>query len=145
MFFKQLFLLFFPWALMYCAAPLPPDSSVGKGRISPCPSSPNCVSSLADKEDGHYIAPLNMSATPRNWQALKETVSALPRTRVVTDSAGYMHVTFTSLVWRFVDDVEFLQADTLIHVRSASRLGRSDLGVNRRRVEKIRRLLHQAK
>lgn len=64
----------------------------------------------------------------------------MPRTRVVTDESGYLHAECTSLVFRFVDDVEFWfdQRESLVHVRSASRIGHSDLGVNRRRIEHIR-------
>jgi uncharacterized protein (DUF1499 family) len=91
-------------------------------------------------------APYRIAGEPADaWRALEETVSQLPRTRVATRSADYLHVEFTSLVFRFVDDVEFhLRAqDRLIAVRSASRVGRSDLGVNGKRVEHIRTLLEQ--
>jgi len=68
-------------------------------------------------------------------------VRSLPRTDVVTRTESYLHVEFTSFLFRFVDDVEFLVDDNakVIHVRSASRLGKSDLGVNGQRIEKIRK------
>jgi len=64
----------------------------------------------------------------------------MKRARVVTEDGCYIHVEFTSFVFRFVDDAEFLldEAVKTIHVRSASRIGYSDLGVNRKRVEMIR-------
>ncbi len=75
------------------------------------------------------------------WRIWRETVDAMPRTRVVLDSGMYMHVTFKSLIRRFVDNVEFRQDGKVNHVRSASRIGHSDLGANRRRVEKMQQLL----
>jgi uncharacterized protein (DUF1499 family) len=70
---------------------------------------------------------------------LKSIVRSFPRTAVITDTGSYLHAAFTSAVFRFVDDVEFLADDTakVIHVRSASRLGTSDLGVNRKRIQQI--------
>jgi uncharacterized protein (DUF1499 family) len=72
---------------------------------------------------------------------LKSIVRSFRRTAVITDTGSYLHAEFTSAVFRFVDDVEFLADDMakVIHVRSASRLGQSDLGVNRKRVEEIRK------
>ena len=75
-------------------------------------------------------------------QRLREIVGSLPRTRLVEEDEVYLHYEFTSLVLRFVDDVEFLFDDETktIHFRSASRTGYSDFGVNRRRMEEIRKL-----
>ena len=77
---------------------------------------------------------------------LTATVRTFPRTSVITVSDSYLHAEFTSAVFRFIDDLEFLVDDTakVIHVRSASRLGTSDLGVNRKRVEEIRRRWQKA-
>lgn len=112
------------------------------GRLNECPATPNCVCSQ-NTETSHRIAPL---AYTGDWEAARErlvaALSRLPRTRIVTQEGTYLHAECTSLIWRFVDDVEFLidPAAQVIHVRSASRVGRSDLGVNRARVEQIRRL-----
>lgn len=65
-------------------------------------------------------------------------INAMPRTKIVTDNGDYLHVTFTSRLFRFVDDVEFLIEDDVIHFRSASRAGYSDLGANQKRMEEIR-------
>jgi len=75
-------------------------------------------------------------------EALKTLVSHLPRTTLVEEAEGYLHYEFTSLLLRFVDDVEFVfdEETKLIQFRSASRTGYSDLGVNRRRMEEIRTL-----
>lgn len=121
----------------------PVSVGVTDGRLKECPDSPNCVSSQAEDRT-HWIAPLacrfDVSEVP---QELIDAVRALPGTTVVSQSANYLHVEFRSPVFGFVDDVEFLVQSDLgqIHVRSASRVGRSDLGANRRRVEEIRRKL----
>ena len=110
--------------------------------LAPCPDSPNCVSSQAPEADReHYIAPFSFSGEPADaWQRLKSAVLTEKRVTIVAEQDDYLHAEMRSLMFRFVDDVEFsLAADTnLIHVRSASRVGHSDFGVNRKRVERIR-------
>lgn len=112
-------------------------------QLAPCPSSPNCVSTQA-RDQQHAIAPLEYRR-PRAEakQALKTAVLSLPRTKLVEEDDAYLHFEFTSLLLRFVDDVEFLFDDQskTIHFRSASRIGYGDFGANRRRMEEIRRLL----
>jgi uncharacterized protein (DUF1499 family) len=109
--------------------------------LKPCPDTSNCVSSRDQGRDS-YVEPLRYAG---EWRAAKArlliVIQKLPRTQVVTDAGEYLHVTFTSRVFGFVDDVEFVFDDAakVIHVRSASRKGRFDLGVNRRRVESLRR------
>jgi uncharacterized protein (DUF1499 family) len=112
-------------------------------QLVPCPSSPNCVSTKAE-DAGHAIAPFRYHKTrPEAKEALKAIVRSLPRTKLVEEDETYLHYEFTSLVLRFVDDVELLLDDEAktIHFRSASRTGRSDFGVNRRRMEDIRKLI----
>lgn len=122
------------------------DSVAGSGRrLLPCPSSPNCVSSEAD-DSGHAVDPMRLLVGPEQaWEALGRVVAGMPRTVVVERSGDYLHAEVTSRLFRFVDDLEFvLQSDKgTIGVRSASRVGYSDLGVNRRRVEEIRRRLRE--
>ena len=107
-----------------------------------CPDSPNCVSTLASAQDSrHAIAPYRFSRTKSDAKAvLKTVIAGLPRTRLVEEEETYLHYEFTSLLLRFIDDVEFLFDDEAkaIHFRSASRTGYGDLGVNRRRMEDIR-------
>ncbi len=113
--------------------------------LDPCPATPNCVSSLAGR-DSQRVAPLVVNGDPdAAMHTLREVVESLPRTRVKAFSPEGMHVVFTSRILRFRDDVEFALAreDGVIHVRSASRVGHSDLGANRRRVEHLRALLSQ--
>lgn len=126
-----------------CASVLPEGLGVRDGKLTACPVTPNCVSS---DETGpvHGVAPFRIKGDPvAAWNALQQTVAQESRTNVVLLKADYLHVEFKSLVFRFVDDVEFhLRPDQrVIAVRSASRVGKSDLGVNAKRVERIRALL----
>lgn len=119
----------------------PDDIGVRGGRLKPVPSSPNAVSSQAPKGDDHAIEPLTYRGRPdAAIVALEGIIAALPRTRVVVRKDDYLHAECESALLGFVDDLEFYLPPEggVIHVRSASRLGHSDLGVNRRRVEEIR-------
>lgn len=122
-----------------------PKIGVSNGRFVPCPSSPNCVSSQATDKT-HQVAPLVYTGSEATAHAaLLSVLHSMPRCRIVSDTGRYIHATFTSRIFRFVDDVEFYfntKAKT-IQVRSASRVGYSDFGVNRKRVGKIRRLFEQ--
>lgn len=112
-------------------------------RLRPCPDSPNCVCSFAT-DDEHTIAPLEAGNEPAaTMNRLRDFLQSQSDVRLVTDDGPYVHTEFTTPRLRFVDDVEFLldEADGLIHVRSASRVGHTDFGVNRKRVEMIRRRL----
>ena len=120
-----------------------PDSlGVTAGRLAPCKPTPNCVSSQADPGDAvHYVAPLSAGAdAERTFAALRREVRATPRVTVVSDAPQYLYAEYRSRIFGFVDDVEFWLDPRagVIHVRSASRLGRGDLGVNRARVERLR-------
>ena len=113
------------------------------GRLAPCPNKPNCVSSQAAASDQrHYIEALTYSGEPAQARELLErAISGMKRSRVVVRKANYWREEFRSALWRFVDDVEFLFDDNArrIDIRSAARVGYSDFGVNRRRMEEIRR------
>jgi uncharacterized protein (DUF1499 family) len=124
----------------------PTDLGVKDGRLKPVPGTPNAVSSQA-RSASHAIAPLTYATTrERAMPALVQIVSNAPRTRIVTQSQDYLHAEYASALMGFVDDVEFWfePGDKLIHVRSASRLGYSDFGVNRARIEDVRRRLAAA-
>jgi uncharacterized protein (DUF1499 family) len=114
-----------------------------EGRLLPCPSSPNCVSSQA-QDSSQRVDPLRPPGDPGDAMSiLRRVVEALPRTRIVTATDTYLHAECRSRIFRFVDDLDFLldPEEGVVQVRSASRLGHSDLGVNRRRVEAIREAL----
>jgi uncharacterized protein (DUF1499 family) len=113
----------------------PTNLGVDEGRLAPCRPTPNCVCSQADPSDReHYIAPLKASL-----DEVRKAVEALPRTRIVLAHPDYLYAEFRSKLLGYVDDVEFFFDGTAIQVRSASRLGRRDFGVNRARIEEIRR------
>ena len=108
--------------------------------FTPCPDTPNCVSSMEVGSD-RYLAPLRYEGTAETARKkLIEVINGFDRTRIEENRDVYIRATFTSFLFRFVDDVEFIIDDRekLIHMKSASRSGSYDLGVNRRRCETIR-------
>ena len=108
--------------------------------LAPCLSSPNCVSSVA-ADVGHRIEALAFTGAPAAaMERVRAIIAAMPRARVVRFDDSSLHAEVTSWLLRFVDDVDcVLDADaSVIHIRSASRVGYSDFGVNRKRVEQIR-------
>ena len=132
-------------SLFGCSGTKPADIGVSNERLAPCPSRPNCVSSDADDAD-HRIEPLRFEGDSAGvWAGLKTVVAGLPRTEIVASDDRYLHAEATSKLFGFVDDVEFhlRPADSLIAVRSASRVGYSDMGVNAERIETIRRELKE--
>ena len=127
--------------LTACSANPTIKAGVTDDRLSPCPKSPNCVSSLSE-DKSHYVAPLTYEATLEEArEKLISAINSMKRSEMVTAEVNYIHATFKSALFGFVDDVEFLFDDQrkVIDVRSASRTGYSDLGVNRKRVEEIRK------
>ena len=121
----------------------PKNLGATDGRLAPCPKSPNCVSSQAE-DSQHRIEPLRLSGTPAAAIGqLEDVLSKMPRTAVITKTDRYLHAEVASRLYRFVDDVEFVvdEKEGVIHCRSASRAGYSDLGVNRARIEHIRAAL----
>jgi len=118
-------------------------SETRKPPLAACPSSPNCVSSQAS-DAGHRVEPFALRVPGADaWAAAKRAVEAMPRTRIVDDRPGYLRAEATSLLFRFVDDLELALAEDgrRLDVRSASRVGYSDLGANRKRVEALRAAL----
>ncbi|MFN3164366.1 MAG: DUF1499 domain-containing protein [Pseudohongiellaceae bacterium] len=120
--------------LSACAGEPPQDIGVQGGRLAPCPDSPNCVSSF-ESDETHGIAPLNA-----DLETIEQVLVEMERTNIVSVEGNYLYAEFTSRLMGFVDDVEFLYdpGSGMTHVRSASRLGYSDLGANRDRIESIR-------
>jgi uncharacterized protein (DUF1499 family) len=124
--------------LAACAGERPANLGVRDGKLTACPGSPNCVSSQA-ADQGHGIAPLTFSDDPQQaFARLKQTLSRRNDTTVIEERPNYLRVEFHTRL--FVDDGEFLLDPDrrIIQLRSASRLGYSDLGKNRSRMEEIR-------
>ncbi|MBE8966041.1 DUF1499 domain-containing protein [Nostocales cyanobacterium LEGE 12452] len=117
-------------------------SSLGidNGHLSSCPASDNCVVSQ-NADEKHAIDPIPYHVD-RNAarEILLKVIGVVPRTEIVEQTDNYIHALSKSRIFKFVDDVEFYLPpnESVIHLRSASRVGESDLGVNRRRVEQIR-------
>ncbi len=112
------------------------------GKFHPCPKSPNCVSTQStDKK--HRMEPIQYSSTVDEAKGkIKNIITSFKRTKLITETENYLHFEFRTATFKFVDDVEFYLDDKekLIHFRSAARLGWSDMGVNRKRMGKIREL-----
>ncbi len=120
--------------LSACAGEAPTDIGVQGGRLTPCPDSPNCVSSF-ESDETHGIEPLQADLAQ-----IREVLLTLEQANIVSEQDDYLYAEFTSRIMGYVDDVEFLHdsGSGVTHVRSASRVGQSDLGANRNRIENIR-------
>jgi len=130
-------------ALAGCGgAPPPPVEAATSAALAPCPASPNCVSSQADPSDAeHHTAPLSLHGDPADAvDRLARIIRSHERTRITHTDDRVLRATYTSRVFRFVDDVELrIDAEAgLVHVRSASRVGYDDLEANPERVARIR-------
>ena len=112
----------------------------GAASLPPCPSSPNCVSTQAT--DSHAIAPLHYTSTQAEaMRRLLAVLRAMPRATIVEAGPGSVRAEFRTRIFRFVDDAQFVfdEKAKMIQFRSASRVGYSDMGVDRRRMEEIRK------
>lgn len=131
--------------LLLSACSISPPNDLGvdaSGTLTKCPSSPNCVSSFAPASDKtHFIRPLHV--TGAGWNALQAYLQDSPRFEIAEHKGHYVHALATTPILHFVDDVEFLYQPSkhLIQVRSASRIGYSDFGKNRSRIEHLRKVL----
>ena len=131
--------------VLLAACAMVPRSGPPDAPLAPCPERPNCVSSEA-VDARHRVGPLRLRLpAAQAWAAAQEAVDLLPRTQRLTTSPSYLHAISRTRLLRFVDDLE-LRLDVegrKIDVRSASRVGYGDLGVNRRRVERLRAILRE--
>jgi len=119
------------------------ELGVNNGHLMECPQTPNCVNSQA-KDDEHLIQPIIFTGTSKETQTrLLKILNEWNHTKITVAQNNYIRAEFVSKVFRFIDDVEFYfpeteGKETTIHIRSASRVGYSDFGVNRKRIEQIR-------
>jgi uncharacterized protein (DUF1499 family) len=114
------------------------------GKLRPCPGTPNCVQSETTGNES-FIEPFRFNAEPEKaWIKIINSVHELGGI-IVRENDGYIWATFQTKIWRFTDDLELRldKENKLIHVRSASRVGKGDFGMNRNRVEKIRFLFNK--
>jgi uncharacterized protein (DUF1499 family) len=140
-----LVLAFLVWNNHLLAGTAPTNIGINNGLLTACPATPNCVNSQTSVSDAeHSIKPIEIGgATTARMADLKLVIKAMPRSTIIKETNNYLYAEFTSKLMGFVDDVEFYFDNNgkSIQVRSASRLGESDLGVNRQRIEEIRSLL----
>lgn len=140
------------WASLCCllvltacqTAPAPKNLGVEKEKLAPCPDKPNCVGSLYPQDSTHHLAPWSLAV--KRDVARKKLLQILGETHKVdiqSQREDYIHAVFTIPVFGFKDDVEFYfpESGSVIHFRSASRVGHSDLGVNKRRMEKLAQMM----
>lgn len=120
----------------------PTDLGVNNGRLKSCPSAPNCVNSQAPADDKeHFIASFAYAGSAKDAIArLKQAIEGMERSTINKATDDYLYAEFSSKLMGFVDDVEFYAppGESVIHTRTAARLGKSDLGANRKRTEEIR-------
>jgi len=115
------------------------------GKLRPCPNSPNCVSSVADQSTKR-MEPIIFSGTPEEAiSRLKKLLASIDNAKIAEEDGGYIRAEFTTSLFGFIDDVEFLldEKNRRIDFRSASRLGLSDLGTNRRRMKELKSRLEE--
>lgn len=116
------------------------------GKLSRCPDMPNCTCSQYPDDRKHFQEALvfkgEIASAKKHIEAV---VKEMKGAKIVSEKGPYLHATFTSGLFKFVDDVEFLikPDEGLVHFRSASRLGKWDLGANRRRMEELRSKFQQ--
>ncbi len=134
---KFFFLVLDPYLVL---ANYPDNLGLKNQSLSPCPTTPNCVTSQGKNLYDH-IQPITFKVSlEKAKERMYEVINSMHGTRIITNEDSYWHIEFTTHLFRFIDDLEFYfdGSQSLIHVRSASRRGFWDLGVNRRRVETIR-------
>ena len=125
----------------------PTNLGVANGKLAACPDSPNCVSTQATDSE-HKMEPIKINPAGGSTQSTIDKIKAViakqyPRAKLVDEKENYLYYELTSLIFRFVDDVEFLVDvdEQQIDFRSASRVGHSDMGKNRKRMQEISDLL----
>lgn len=128
-----------------------------KDTLKPCPNKPNCVNSMAAKSDSHYLPRIELAGNEgieggaeiasiaQNKQQLLTILSKLKNVHIIKQTEQHLTCEFTSALFKFVDDVEFIISADHIDFRSASRTGYHDMGKNKKRMEEIRTLIEEGK
>ncbi len=139
---------YFAWLAYKSQHPSPGEFPAGlqNNQLSPCPASPNCINTEYAEDSEHYIAAIayQNKSTDDIIQLLQQTI-AVSGGRITMHKGHYIAATYTTRLFRYVDDVEFRidPQQQLIHIRSASRQGHSDLGANRKRAQSIKQVFAQ--
>lgn len=108
-----------------------------------CSSKPNCVSTDEIRES-HKVAPFELVSEEISLSQIEDVILTFDRSKTESKTENELHVTFTSRLFRFVDDVHIVKTGKILHIRSKSRVGYSDFGVNRERMEQFRQKLVDA-
>lgn len=148
----RLFRVLLPSAILLlsgCGGTAPNDLGVNSnGTLSPCPQKPNCVQSYQPADTEHYVSPLTLK--PNSTQshqaivrAIKATGGSIQADSMSAEGQHYIHAEYQSRWLKFIDDVEVLITDNAVHIRSASRIGYSDMGVNAERYQQIKTAYQQ--
>jgi len=138
---RPLHLILLALMVFGCAGKRPDAPEIAGGKLPACPSSPNCVSSQSDDPD-HFIEPITYRTSKAEARdRLKTVIESMDRAEILRETDEFLQVEFTTALMRFKDDGLFYfdENEPVIHMRSASRVGHSDLGKNRKRLEKIRK------
>jgi uncharacterized protein (DUF1499 family) len=138
---KPLGILIIGMMFFSCAGQRPENLGIHNDQLTGCPEKPNCVSSQ-DEDENHLLPVFRYQGEKEAaFKRLKKIITSLDGMTLITENDNYLHIECKSAIMGFVDDLEFyFSKENVVQVRSASRLGYSDFGVNRKRVEKLREL-----
>lgn len=128
-----------------CSGSPPKGLGITDGKFPPCPDKPNCVVSH-EYDQEHFIDPISYTRSfSEAYPELIKSIEEMPGSKIIIKEKRYIRAEFTSRLMRYIDDVEFYfsPGEKIIQVRSASRLGHSDMGVNRERIETLRSIFGQ--
>lgn len=128
-----------------CSGSPPKGLGITDGKFPPCPDKPNCVVSY-EYDQEHFIDPISYTRNyPEAYPELIKSIEQMSGSKIIIKDGRYIRAEFTSRLMRYIDDVEFYfsPGEKIIQVRSASRLGHSDMGVNRKRIETLRSIFGQ--
>jgi len=133
-------LIFFIILFTGCGRTMPEGLGLNDNALAKCPNSPNCVSTQSQKEEAK-IEPIKYKINDKTaYKLLLQVIESNKLANVISKTNNYIHAAYYTKSKIFIDDVEFYIDSTTntIHFRSASRVGHSDLGANRKRMESIR-------
>lgn len=136
---RSTFVLTCSLVLTACTGARPHNLGVVNSQLAPCPDTPNCVSSDS-LDESHYVPAFKLEASSELvWSEIKLYIDSQSNMEIVRELKDYLYVESTSTLMRFVDDVELhlREQDGIIAVRSASRYGKSDFGVNKERIDDL--------
>ena len=141
---KIIFLFLILVYFVSCAGSVPDSIGIRNNKLAECPDSPNCVSSQSEKESHFMTSWKYKDSMDLVYNEMIEFFKKKNDVKIIETRKNYIWLTFTIPVMGFVDDVEFYfpENEKVIHFRSASRVGYSDLGVNKNRMNQLKKDLH---